>query len=130
MRLRVWAVSLGTMAVMVACSRAPVEDGAPAKPQVFTDRNLDALVGRDGGVVPGHRALGAACGGARGRECASGICLKSQRARGQGSFCSRECVTQDDCPQDWLCRQVMPGPRGMLCTPPARWTAHAVGVRR
>ena len=122
-------VSLVVLSVVWAgCARGPSADALPPPPQVFTDRSLDALGGSDGGVQRGTRALGAACGPG-GQQCASGLCLKSQRERGRGYFCSRECVTQNDCPVNWLCRQVMPGRHGMLCTPPDRWTAQAVGVR-
>lgn len=75
------------------------------------------------------RALGEDCAGPGGVVCRTGICLKSERERGRGFFCSRECDTQKDCPQDWLCRQAMPGPHGSLCIPPPQWTARAVGVR-
>lgn len=116
-------------AVLAGCARGPSSDAPPPPPQVFTDRSLDALGATDAGVQRGTRALGAACGSTAGQQCASGICLKSQRERGRGYFCSRECDTQDDCPVNWLCRQVMPGRHGMMCTPPDRWTAQAVGVR-
>lgn len=124
---RLMLLVLGSL--LAGCARAPSNDEPAPAPHVFTDRSLDAIVGHDGGMPTGTRALGAACGTSGRQDCASGICLKSQRERGRGYFCSRECDTQDDCPVDWLCRQVMPGPHGMLCTPPARWTAHAVGVR-
>lgn len=126
---RVWLVTCGVLA-LVACSRGPAESEVPAGPAVLNDSNIDALVA-DGGTASAQasRALGEDCGVSGRAACRSGVCLKAAIERGRGFYCSRECSDQRDCPLNWSCRQVMPGPHGVLCIPPDNWTARAVGVR-
>lgn len=119
---------LVVLGMMFGCSRGGGESAKSEPPHVLTDRTADALRGAPGNAPP-DKALGEDCLGRRAQACHSGLCIKSGSGRGRGYFCSRECETQTDCPTDWLCRQAMPGPHGMLCVPPDNWTSRAVGVR-
>ncbi len=75
------------------------------------------------------KQLGEGCS-ARGTDgCATGMCLKTTKVRGTGHYCTSSCVTEQDCPETWLCREVVPGGSGRLCIPPSNWAGAAARVR-
>lgn len=80
-------------------------------------------------TVPGapSLALGLDCSQAQ-TSCLSGVCLKMSHGLGTGSFCSKECRTERDCPTGWFCRSLQPGSHGFLCVA-ENWQSRAVGVR-
>lgn len=62
-------------------------------------------------------------------ECLSGVCLHVSPDRNTGYFCSSACTRREDCPSEWNCNQLYPGPGGSACVPPSGWTAKAASAR-
>ena len=115
-RVLAWALAL-------AAAGACKQERQDVKGPVLTERR-DAVAGG-----PSRLAWGEDCTAGQGPSCATAVCLKTGLERGRGHFCSGTCKSEADCPQEWSCRQVMPGPGGDLCIPPEGWVARAVGVR-
>ncbi len=113
-RVRIAALVLWA-AWAVAC-----DDGAPALESDIgrPDAALpvtDAALARDAAVAP-DASLGQPC--ADGADCPSGFCVAYDDGR---RVCSARCGNDDDCPDDWLCRQVSnAGPDvTFICVPEA-----------
>src|SRR5207248_1212479 len=75
------------------------------------------------------RHLGEDCTAAGYRYCISQLCGHFASAPESGYFCTRKCGASVDCPQQWNCAQVFPGPGGSLCVPPAAWHAAVAFMR-
>lgn len=78
------------------------------------------------------RPLGEDCTVAGRAECADGVCMHVQPDVNKGYVCSKTCQVDDDCPENWGCRPVVPGESTAYCLPPAGWTAKVAnrGARR
>lgn len=62
-------------------------------------------------------------------ECLSGVCLHVGADRNTGYFCSSACTRREDCPAEWNCNQLYPGPGGSACVPPSGWTGKVASAR-
>ncbi len=94
-------LSLCTLVLLSACDTAVAPDD-PVDPDARTGRdafkpNLDM-----GADVPERRDdTGDSC--EANEECQSGFCVL---VRGQERVCTRRCANDQECPEDWICRQV------------------------
>lgn len=106
-------------------------DSRPTKSQTSPPSVVSERQATTGTSTAAHLELGEDCTTGHSRACRTSICIKTGLIRGgRDFFCTKECRTEDDCPGNgWLCHQVLPGPRGMLCIPPESWASQAVGVR-
>lgn len=113
------------MLVFLGCERMALQ---PERP-VFSDQQL---LGSSNNSPPRRLSLGELCRPGVSSDCASGVCLLTAAHPGaeHDAYCSMGCRDEDDCPPEWLCRGVLPGPDGRLCAPPDGWKPHAVVAGR
>lgn len=116
------AVTLAVVAVMSAAGVA-----SAANPE--TIKTVGISEHRFAPSSAPRKQFGEGCT-SRGKDgCDSGICLKATKVRGSGHFCSTACMTEEECPVNWLCRELVPGSGGRFCVPPTGWGGAATQVR-
>lgn len=71
-------------------------------------------------AAPGtpKRAVGESCETNGSSICSSNLCVHAAAEQGRGYVCSTPCQRHNDCPQDWRCVSILPGPRNSYCFPP------------
>jgi hypothetical protein len=60
--------------------------------------------------------------GGRG-ACASDLCLHVSPNARDAYLCSTACDYDEECPREWVCRSIYPGPASSFCFPPRTWEA-------
>jgi len=115
--------------VLMGCEGGMGGLGAQPERAVFSDRQL--LTGPEDGAARGL-PLGELCRPGLVGDCSSGLCLLRAAHPGatHDAYCSSRCRGQEDCPREWTCSAVLPGPDGWLCVPPAGWQPRAVTAGR
>ena len=102
----------------LACSKGNHQDAVPFGEHRPTKQ-----------VTTATQRLGEDCAATGYQACLSQLCGHFGSAPEAGYFCSKGCASSQDCPRDWNCSQVYPGPDGMLCIPPASWDAGVAILR-
>jgi len=111
-------------ALLVACTGGARQE-ADERPVL---RAWDPLVAADARVV--KRAAGEDCTATGRNGCADGACLHLEPHADRGYFCSKRCSFDDDCPEAWGCRPMVPGDAVSHCVPPKGWAARVAPARR
>lgn len=114
---------LGVVGVLLlSCS-----GGARESAEAPVLRAWDPLVAAERPAV--KRAAGEDCS-ATGRDgCGNGVCLHIEPHVNRGYFCSKQCAVDDDCPESWACRVMVPGDAVSFCVPPRGWRAAVASAR-
>lgn len=74
-------------------------------------------------MAPSKRTVGEDCSATGARGCDEAACLHVEPHANRGYYCSRVCHLDDDCPDAWGCRVMVPGDAVAYCVPPNGWMA-------
>ncbi|NMO14732.1 hypothetical protein HPC49_05420 [Pyxidicoccus fallax] len=96
----------------VGCGDVRVPETSPAVAPVLTEH-------RPSQALAATKSVGEDCTQAGASECTSGVCLHVRPQRESGYVCSQRCVSSAECPPQWRCSQIYPGPNNQMCVPPA-----------
>jgi hypothetical protein len=107
---------------IAACGPSKVDERTDRPPLLKREDFLSNQAG------PRNKRLGEDCSAHR-LDCADAVCLRHSPKR-SGWACSRACLTEAECPDDWHCARIslLPGKK-RYCAPPKNFVPHPVSVR-
>ncbi len=73
------------------------------------------------------KKLGEDCTVSGKSECETAVCYHVKPHPAEGYICSASCQSDDDCPETWNCRAMLPG--ATFCVPPDGWSPQKTVVR-
>lgn len=114
---------LGVVGVLIlSCS-----GGARESAEAPVLRAWDPLVTTERPAA--KRAAGEDCSSTGRAGCGNGVCLHVEPHVDRGYLCSKQCAVDDDCPETWSCRAMVPGDAVSFCVPPRGWQPAVAATR-